>query len=358
MVNPLLALLIAALVGGIGALILWPERGLLARWRKAQQMTEHVLSEDALKHIHKCEMSGRHPSLESIAGTLHLTRDATAQLLTNMQNRRLLQIEKGEIRLTPQGRETALHIIRAHRLWEHYLAEETGFAQEEWHGQAEQYEHELTPAQIDALSSRLGNPTHDPHGDPIPTAGGDFILEKGQPLTALPLDTPGRIVHLADEPQVVYAQLVAEGIHPGMVVRVMESTTTRVRFWSNGDEHVLAPIVAGSIAVVLCAAEEKVETADYELLASLEPGETATVVGLSRASRGAERRRFMDLGIVKGTTITAEMNSPGGDPTAYQIRGALIALRREQANLIKIKKTNPEKETRHNGTTPPLTERA
>ncbi|MCB0153338.1 MAG: ferrous iron transport protein A [Anaerolineae bacterium] len=53
-------------------------------------------------------------------------------------------------------------------------------------------------------------------------------------------------------------------------------------------------------------------------------------------SRGAERRRFMDLGILPGTVITAEMISPSGDPTAYRVRGAVIGLRREQANLIQI----------------------
>jgi Fe2+ transport system protein FeoA len=50
---------------------------------------------------------------------------------------------------------------------------------------------------------------------------------------------------------------------------------------------------------------------------------------------------MMDLGILPGTTISAETVSPGGDPTAYRIRGALIALRREQADLIRI---NPPQE--------------
>jgi Fe2+ transport system protein FeoA len=45
---------------------------------------------------------------------------------------------------------------------------------------------------------------------------------------------------------------------------------------------------------------------------------------------------MMDLGILPGTIIEAELESPGGDPTAYRIRGALIALRREQAELIRI----------------------
>ena len=75
-----------------------------------------------------------------------------------------------------------------------------------------------------------------------------------------------------------------------------------------------------------------------ERLTCLAPGDAAEVVGISRACRGPERRRFMDLGILPGTQIRAEMRSPGGDPTAYIIRGALIALRREQSDLIKVKR--------------------
>ncbi|MCA9975408.1 MAG: FeoA domain-containing protein, partial [Anaerolineales bacterium] len=219
-----------------------------------------------------------------------------------------------------------------------HLAEETGFDETEWHARAELQEHAFTPGELDELATRLGNPTHDPHGDPIPTAGGTIEPHGGLPLTQLPLDTSATIVHLEDEPAVVYAQLVAEGLHLGMAVRVTERTPERVRFWVNGDEHMLAPMIANNISVV----QTKVETRPVQdsdgSLANVQPGETAVVTQLSPACRGAERRRFMDLGILPGTEIVAELRSPGGDPTAYRIRGAMIALRREQADLIKVKK--------------------
>jgi ferrous iron transport protein A len=60
----------------------------------------------------------------------------------------------------------------------------------------------------------------------------------------------------------------------------------------------------------------------------------AQVVGM--AAVGAERRRLMDLGIVPGATIRAELTSPFGDPTAYLVRGGLLALRRNQARLITV----------------------
>jgi Fe2+ transport system protein FeoA len=60
------------------------------------------------------------------------------------------------------------------------------------------------------------------------------------------------------------------------------------------------------------------------------------VVRLADACQGPQRRRLLDLGVVPGTIVTAEFSSPGGDPIAYRIRGALIALRRVQAKLIQV----------------------
>lgn len=70
-------------------------------------------------------------------------------------------------------------------------------------------------------------------------------------------------------------------------------------------------------------------------LADLQPGETAEVVAVH--SQGPERRRLLDLGIVPGTRITAELRSPLSDPVAYRVRGALIALRRSQAMQIEVR---------------------
>lgn len=69
-------------------------------------------------------------------------------------------------------------------------------------------------------------------------------------------------------------------------------------------------------------------------LDELEAGQSAVVTGIS--NDGPERRRMMDLGILPGAVITAEMRSPLGDPTAYRVRGALLALRRDQARHIQI----------------------
>jgi DtxR family Mn-dependent transcriptional regulator len=76
---------------------------------------------------------------------------------------------------------------------------------------------------------------------------------------------------------------------------------------------------------------------EEQYLSGLRPGTVARVIGLSPACRGPERRRLLDLGFVSGTPVEVEMVSPAGDPTAYRVRGTVVALRREQAGLIRIR---------------------
>ncbi len=86
------------------------------------------------------------------------------------------------------------------------------------------------------------------------------------------------------------------------------------------------------------------ENTSTERLSSLKPGELGKIVSILPECKGAERRRFMDLGIVPGTIVSAEFSSPGGDPTAYSIRHSLIGLRKEQADYIVIERIPNEKQ--------------
>jgi DtxR family Mn-dependent transcriptional regulator len=337
MINPYIALFFLLLIVGVSFWFFRPGKGLFWQWRRARTLNQRVMGEDALKHIHRCERYGRPATVDSLAGALNITGDSAANLLMDLEENELIRTEGETFRLTTEGREYALHIIRSHRLWERYLADETGYEDESWHDRAELAEHSLTPEEADALAADLGYPTHDPHGDPIPTAEGDMVPHGGQPLNVLAVDMPARIVHLEDEPEASYAQLIAEGLSPGMIVRIIESSSSRLRFWADGEEHLLAPVVAANISVVpLPAIEPEIESG--EKLSVLQLGEYAEVLYISRRSRGSERRRFLDLGILPGTRITAELISPSGDPTAYRVRDALLALRKEQADMIRIKR--------------------
>jgi DtxR family transcriptional regulator, Mn-dependent transcriptional regulator len=333
MTNPIL---IGLAVVAVALFALWPKHGLVARWRQAVQLTARFRREDALKHILKCEANAQAPTLESVSGLLQIRRNEAVQLLQEMEQHGLVSFDQGRLRLRPPGRELAMHVVRAHRLWESYLAEQTGVAESEWHERAERQEHLLTQQQADAIAAQLGHPTHDPHGDVIPGPTGVLPADSGQPLTAAPLDAPLVIRHVEDEPWMIFAQIVAQGLRPGMKVVVIERTPERVRFWADGNEHILAPILANNIAVVPLPEVKATDLFAEEYLSGLKLGQQARVLGLSPACRGAERRRLLDLGFVPGTQLEVDMVSPGGDPTAYRVRGSVIALRREQAGLVRI----------------------
>jgi DtxR family Mn-dependent transcriptional regulator len=325
--------LAASAVVFLGMLFFSSRHGRFWSWLTGRTR-ERILIEDALKHIFSCELNNRISMVESVAGSLSISANNAAEILAKMQSEGLLRIDANGFRLTPAGRDYAVRVVRAHRLWERFLADKAGFPETEWHRRADRREHSLSSADADALSSRLGHPTHDPHGDPIPTPTGDLVSHGGKPLTAMSAGELGQIVHIEDEPERVYAQLVADGLRIDMLVRMMEASPYRVRFWAEGEEHVLSPVGAASISIVRVPQDR----ADLvERLADLKPGECGKVVDVSRACRRDERRRWMDLGILPGTVIKAEIVSPSGDPTAYRIRGALIALRTEQARLITVR---------------------
>lgn len=339
MTESLIPLTIGILIIGLGWWLWRPKVGLIARWQQNQQKTERILREDALKHIYRCEQEKTTATLESIAGSLDISANQAVNVVADLEQRRLTQRKNGQLALTPTGQEASLHIIRAHRLWERFLSDKTGYSEIEWHDQADRLEHDLTPEAANQLAAQLGYPTFDPHGDPIPTAEGRLVRHGGFPLHQFKAGDVIRITHLEDEPEAVYAQILAEKLYPGMVVRIISISAERIVFWNNGQEHIVAPMVAANISATLVTMEaQETDSFTGERLDNIAMGEKAEVLRLSPACRGSERRRFLDLGLIPGTVVSAEFVSPSGEPTAYQIRGALIALRSEQAHKIYVRR--------------------
>src|SRR3972149_7585018 len=101
-----------------------PRVGLLAIYKtyRAAQAREQV--EDALKHLLDREQHGRQASPESLAGTLNLQRGRVTRLIEDMETQGLLESRGANLHLTTQGERWALHVVRAHRLWERYLTPE------------------------------------------------------------------------------------------------------------------------------------------------------------------------------------------------------------------------------------------
>ncbi|MDI1251537.1 MAG: iron dependent repressor, metal binding and dimerization domain protein [Lacunisphaera sp.] len=325
----ILLLLVALLLA-----VLWPRQGLIARWRTARRLAARTRQEDALKHILKAEVNGRPSSVASVAGALRLGENRAAALLAELERGGLLSFERGAPRLRPAGRELARHVIRAHRLWESFLADQTGISESEWHRQAERKEHLLSPAETDRLAAKLGNPLRDPHGDTIPADGEEVPADSGLPLTDVAAGERFEVVHMEDEPDSVYRQLLALGLLPGMHAQVEARSADHLDLLLPDQRRVrLNTVQANNVAVSMRPAFAAV--ADVAL-SELAPGGTATVVGLAPACLGAARRRLLDLGFVPGTLVSVELVSPVGDPTAYRVRGSVIALRRKQADLIRI----------------------
>jgi len=306
------------------------------RWQVSRRVTrDRQRLEDALKHLFEEEYRGRRGSLSSLGGALGLRGSALLGLVARMQTQGLIAARGQEFGLAPEGERLALQVVRAHRLLERYFADEARLPLRQVHRAAERQEHRLTPDAADRLSAALGHPTHDPHGDPIPTREGAVEPPAGTPATSWPASTLGRVVHLEDEPEISFAQIVAEGLRVGQFVRILESTGDRVVMTDGEREFRLAPAVAAN--VFLAAAERTAWPDRVVHLADLPDDCRAEVVALDEACQGFSRRRLMDLGFTEGATIRPALRTFAGDPRAYDVRGTTIALRRDQASQILVR---------------------
>ncbi len=323
--------LLTIAIVGVAALVLTLAWAWMGRRRAAQGRRR---LEDALKHLFELEYRGRQASLASLTGALGVRDRVALNLVARMQTQGLLIASASEFKLTSEGERLALQVIRAHRLLERYFADEARLPLPQVHAAAERGEHHLSPEAADRLSASLGHPAVDPHGDPIPTREGFVPPAAGTPATAWPLDRLARVIHLEDEPPISYAQLVAEGIVVGQTIRIIDSSPERLVLTDGENEFRLAPAVAANI--FLDAAPDTPARVGAVRLAELATGQAAQVLGLDEQCRGYSRRRLMDLGFTEGATIRAALNTFAGDPRAYEIRGTLVALRRDQASQVLV----------------------
>ena len=314
----------------LGAVLFWPRRGLFFVALTHLRMTDRTVAEDVLKHLF-------HHGAEGLTTALGVPQRRIDRCLVFLESRGLVKREGQTVALTAQGSAHAVHLVRSHRLWERYLADRTGVEPQEWHELAEQAEHRLTPAETSELAERMGRPAFDPHGDPIPASDGTLPKIDGLPLTELAPGLTAEVTHIEDEPRPVYERLLDAGLAPGIRLTLIARDNTWVTFVAAGRRTTLSAGDAINITVRERAGARP-ET-EHHTLAELPVGEAARVIALAPACRGAQRRRLLDLGLVPGTEVSAEMRSAMGDPIAYRVRGALIALRRNQAEWIMVDRT-------------------
>jgi DtxR family Mn-dependent transcriptional regulator len=157
------------------------------------------------------------------------------------------------VQLTDEGVRLALEVLRHHRLLELYLATSLGVPWDRVHDEAEVLEHVLSEELEALIAAKLGNPTRDPHGDPIPSA--DLTIEEipTQPLADLDAGAAGCFVRVSDSDPAMLRYLAERGIAPGGRFEVIERQPFDgplfVRF--GDDVHVLGGALAAAMRVEL-----------------------------------------------------------------------------------------------------------
>jgi DtxR family transcriptional regulator, Mn-dependent transcriptional regulator len=310
--------------------------GLIVFGRRWRRLRRRILFENALKQICSAKHEGRSVTPAEIAGRLGLSSRAMLRLVQALESAGLVRSRAGLLELTEAGEQVGLHVLRGHRLWERYLSGDGRLALDQLHAAAERAEHHLTTDDVDALADHLGHPRTDPHGDVIPTAAGQVPPQPRTPLTDWPADRLAVVVHVEDEPRQVLQQAVRAGLRPGTVLRVIARDAEAILCETSAGRCSLPPAVAASVDVRAAADSEELGP-PLATLAALPLGEEAEIVALSERCTGLSRRRLLDLGFTAGAAVKAVLANLEDAAHAYEVRGTVIALRKEQAEQVLIR---------------------
>jgi len=181
-------------------------------------------AQDYLKLIWSSqEWPGQHATVKSLAAQLGVAVSTVSDSLKRLDEQGLItHAPYRSIELTERGRRYAISMVRRHRLIETFLVRELGYGWDEVHDEAEVLEHAVSDNMIERIDEKLGHPTRDPHGDPIPSADGDPHLPDAVRLSDLPDGASGVVVRISDDdPDILrYFDELGLGLdHPVTVVR-------------------------------------------------------------------------------------------------------------------------------------------
>jgi ABC-type Mn2+/Zn2+ transport system permease subunit/Mn-dependent DtxR family transcriptional regulator len=151
------------------ALVFSPRRGLLFRYINKKRKQLFICQQDILKKMYIItEKENNTTTREKIALELGYNLGFVKLLIWLMSIQNLVNVVNKNISLTEKGKNEAKSLIRAHRMWESYLANKLNVPHDQLHKHAEEMEHHLPKHFVDKLEQDLGFPTKDPHGSPIP----------------------------------------------------------------------------------------------------------------------------------------------------------------------------------------------
>jgi DtxR family Mn-dependent transcriptional regulator len=179
--------------------------------------------ENYLKAIyHLTVVSNSEVSTNAIAEMMETKASSVTDMLKKLAEKDLVNYKKYRgVSLTEPGKLAAKMIVRKHRLWEVFLVEKLDFSWDEVHDIAEQLEHIKSEKLINKLDDFLGNPTEDPHGDPIPNAEGQIVKIEKQLLSELEVNQIGICVGVKDTSSEFLKYLDKQGIALGSRIEVI-----------------------------------------------------------------------------------------------------------------------------------------
>jgi len=209
--------------------------------------------EDYAKAIYALQTAAAGPvSNNALAERLGVTAASASAMVKKLDGLGLVEhVPYRGVELTAQGRRVALEVIRHHRLLELYLAQSLGVPWDRVHQEAEVLEHHLSEELEELIAAKLGNPTRDPHGDPIPTRELELVEEETVALDALEPGARGRFTRVSDHDPEMLRYLAERGIAPGDPLRVEDKQPFGgPLFVTFGDRlHVLGGQLAGAMRV-------------------------------------------------------------------------------------------------------------
>jgi DtxR family Mn-dependent transcriptional regulator len=284
-------------------------------------------------------------SIARVAERLRVTHVSANEMMKRLVGEKLItHALYKDVALTAVGRQLAHNIIRRERLWERFLVDHLKLDWGRAHQWACQLEHATPPELADALDVYLDHPETCPQGNPIPRASGEVIATVGLPLSDLPLGFEARILAIRDESPDVLDYLLKRGLQPGCVLVVTEAAPVQgpLTLRLDNGEVVIGLNLAARILVeplTLLPAQSNSNgkgesVTNTTQLSQMQPGQRATIVHVGGQS--AVRRRYMEMGIVKGETVHVERIAPLGDPIEYLIKGYHLSLRRAEADQITV----------------------
>jgi DtxR family transcriptional regulator, Mn-dependent transcriptional regulator len=188
---------------------------------QAESLTRSV--EDYLKAIYQLSPEGRPASTSEIAHLLALSPPSVTGMIKRLSEHGFLEhVPYRGVQLTEEGRRAALRMVRRHRLIESYLVEFLGYTWDTVHIEAEQLEHAVSETMIERMAEALGNPSVDPHGDPIPAADGSIHELACTPLSDIPVGESVEL-HRVHESQPERLRYIASlGLKPGARLTVVD----------------------------------------------------------------------------------------------------------------------------------------